>query len=152
MAFNKKLWKRIGLAVLVLVLAGAAAVWYILTEKFTDTTERKAAYSVNALDFIKEFETNEAEANKKYTEKIISVTGIVSAVEAADTTANIKFADTLTGSYVIFAFQEQHLSEAKELKVGDKVSIKGSCSGGVYSEILETHYIAFKRSAVDKKP
>jgi len=152
MAFNKKLWKRIGIGVLVLALAGAAAVWYILTEKFTDTTERKAAYSVNALDFIKEFETNEAAANKKYTEKIISVTGIVSAVEAADTTANIKFADTLTGSYAIFAFQEQHLSEAKALKVGDKVTIKGSCSGGIYSEILEAHSIAFKRAAVDKKP
>jgi hypothetical protein len=34
--------------------------------------------------------------------------------------------------------------------VGDKVSIKGSCSNGAFSTILETEYITFKRCAVNK--
>ncbi|MFN8250004.1 MAG: hypothetical protein U0T68_13705 [Ferruginibacter sp.] len=146
----KPLYKRILLIALVLFLVGAGVAWYIFTETFTDTAERKPEYTVEAMDFIKEFEKNDSLANKKYTEKIIAVNGTVSEIEAADTTANIKFVDTLSGSYIIFAFQQQHLAEAKLLKVGDKVSIKGSCSGGTYSEILGTEFISFKRAAINK--
>ena len=147
----KPVHKRIITGGLILLLAVAGVVWYIFTEKFTDTAERKADYAVNAVDIIKEFQQNDSLANKKYTEKIISVKGIVSGIEAADTTVNIKMSDTATGDYIIFAFQQQHLSDAKKLKEGELVSIKGSCSGGIYSQILETRYISFKRAVLDTK-
>ena len=147
----KPVHKRIITGSLILLLAVAGVVWYFFTEKFTDTAERKADYAVNAVDIIKEFQQNDSLANKKYTEKIISVRGIVSGIEAADTTVNIKMSDTATGDYIIFAFQQQHLSDAKKLKEGELVSIKGSCSGGIYSQILETRYISFKRAALDSK-
>ena len=89
-------------------------------------------------------------ANKKYAEKIITVNGRVTETESADTTINIKMIDSLTDAYIIFAFQEQHLKEAKQLKEGDSVSIKGSCSGGIYSNILETEFVTFKRCTVNK--
>ena len=143
-------YKKWLLAGLIVLLAGAAVAWYIFTEKFTDTNKVKADYTVNAEDLINEFRPNLKQANAKYSEKIIIVNGIVSAVEMADTTANIKMTDSLNGSYIIFAFQEQHLNEARLMKPGDPVSIKGSCSGGVHSEILETDYISFKRCAVNK--
>jgi hypothetical protein len=142
--------KRILIGGFILLLAGAIAVWFIFTEKFTDTKERKAAFTVNAMDFIDEFKKNDSLANIKYAEKIITVNGRVSETEAADTTINIKMIDTATDAYIIFAFQQQHLNEAKTLKEGDSVSIKGSCSGGAYSEILETEFITFKRCAVNK--
>jgi hypothetical protein len=113
-------------------------------------TKQDAAYTVNAMDFIKEFQVSDSLANKKYAEKIITVRGRVSETEAADSTINIKMIDTLTDAYIIFAFQQQHLNEAKQLKEGDSVSIKGSCSGGIYSDIQETEFITFKRSAVIK--
>ena len=148
---KKTSWvKRILIGGFILLLACIIAVWFIFNEKFTDTKERKAAYTVNAMDFIKEFEQNETTANAKYKDQIISVNGRVSETEPADTTINIKFTDTLTDAYIIFAFQEQHLQEAKELKEGDSVSIKGSFSNGSYSEILETMSITFKRCAVNK--
>jgi len=146
----KSIYKKVLIGVLVLIAVGGAVAWYILTEKFSDTSAQKADYSVNATDFIKEFEKSDSLANKKYIEKIITVNGTVSEVEAADTTANIKFVDSTNGSYIIFAFQQQHMAEAKQLKQGDKVSIKGSCSGGTYSEILGTEYISFKRCAINK--
>ncbi len=142
--------KRILIGGFTLLLAGAIAVWFIFTEKFSDTKERKAAFTVNAMDFIDEFEKNDSLANIKYAEKIITVNGRVSETEAADTTINIKMIDTATDAYIIFAFQQQHLNEAKSLKEGDSVSIKGSCSGGSYSEILETEFITFKRCAINK--
>jgi uncharacterized membrane protein len=143
--------KRILWSVLALVVIGAGIYWYVATEKFADTNDRKAAYTVNAMDFIREFHANDSAANAKYRDQIITVNGTVSAVEPADSaTMNIKFVDTTTGSYVIFAFQEQHVAEAKTVKEGDIVSIKGSCSGGTFSEILGVEKIDFKRSALNK--
>jgi len=150
MSNNRKKLKSIILAVIIVAFAFAGGIWYVFTQKFTDTEKEKADYTINAFDLIKEFKNNDSLANKKYAEKIITVTGLVTEVEAADTTVNIKMADTTSGSYAIFAFQQQNLTEAKAIKEGDKVSIKGSCSGGAYSQILETEFITFKRCALTK--
>lgn len=147
---RRSLLKRIATGALIILLAGAGIYWYVATEKFSDTKEQEAAFSVNAAGFINEFALDINAANAKYAEKIIAVTGIVSATETADTTINIKMTDPATGSYIIFAFQDQHLDEAKTVKTGDSVSIKGSCSGGVYSDILGVHSITFKRSTLNK--
>jgi uncharacterized membrane protein len=148
---KRKSWlKRILISLLILALIVASVYWYVATEKFADTKERKPAFTVNALDFIREFQQNDSAANAKYTDQIITVNGRVSEMEAADTTVNIKFIDTTTGSYAIFAFQQQHLAEAKAIKAGDSISVKGSCSGSIYSEILDATAINFKRSTLNK--
>jgi len=150
MSDNRKKLKSIILLVIIVVLAFAGGVLYVFTKKFTDITKEKVNYTITAFDLINEFKNNDSLANKKYAEKIITVTGLVTEVESADTTVNIKMADTTSGSYAIFAFQQQNLTEAKTIKEGDKVSIKGSCSGGAYSQILETEFITFKRCALTK--
>lgn len=132
------------------MLSGAGIYLYYSFLTYEDTSKAKTDFTVESIPFIKEFERDYKAANKKYAEKIIAVTGIVTATEAADTTINIKMADSASGSYLIFAFQEQHLKEAKTLKPGDKVTIKGSCSDGVFSEILSTYFVSFKRSALSK--
>ena len=151
MTKQKRPWLNRLLVVGVALVAIAAAIyWYVATEEFSDTTDRKAAFTVNAIDFIREFEKNESEANKKYKDKIVTVNGRVSEIEAADTTMNIKIIDTVSNSFIIFAFQEQHLSEPKTVRVGDTVSIKGSFSAGIFSQIMEVVKIDFKRSALNK--
>ena len=148
---KKKFWlKKILIAVLAIVVVVAAVYWYVATEKFSDTKSIKTDYTLNALDFIGEFQQNVKAANEKYTDKIIVLNGKVSDIEAADTTLNIKFIDPATGSYVIFAFQQQHVAEAKSVKQGDSIAIKGSCSGGIYSDILEVTAISFIRSTLNK--
>lgn len=137
--------KRILILALIGVIATLAIIWYVFTMKYDDTKDVKADFTVNALPFISEFKTNEAAANKKYTEKIVIVNGNISALEAADSTVNVKMIDSATGSYAIFAFQQQDLASSKALKEGDQVSIKGSCSGGTFSSILEVESISFKR-------
>lgn len=147
---SKSLIKKILFGGLILLIVGAVSIWYIFSLKFTDTSEQKSDYVVNAVDFIHEFEKSDSLANLKYSEKIITVNGTVSEVEAADTTLNIKMTDSISGSYIIFGFQKANLEEPKRVKVGDKLSIKGSCSGGAFSEILEVEYITFKRSVISK--
>jgi hypothetical protein len=147
----KRPWlKRLLLTGMVLILTAAAIYWYIATENFADTKDRQAAFTVIAVDFIREFEKDDKAANKKYADKIITVNGVVSEIEVVDTTVNIKFIDTTSGAYAIFDFQDQHAAEAKTVRVGDSVSIKGSCSGGALSEILGVEFITFKRCTLNK--
>lgn len=143
----KRKFVLLGILGLVVIMAGVY--WYVATEKFSDTKDREAAFTVSALDFIREFTRDADAANAKYRDQIVALNGVVSEVELADTTLNVKFIDPETGSLAIFAFQQQHLAEAKTVKAGDSISIKGSCSGGVFSEILEVHKIDFKRSTLN---
>lgn len=147
---NKKILKKLLFAGTTLLLIGGAVYFYFATLTHSDTSDIKPEFKVEAIPFIKEFEKDYKAANKKYAEKIIAVSGVVTATLQADTTINIEMKDTATGSYAIFAFQQQHMSDAKSLKPGDKVTIKGSCSDGIYSEILGTYFISFKRSVIDK--
>jgi hypothetical protein len=148
---SKKPWlKKLLLGGSLVLLVVAAIIWYLFTLKFDDTAELKPDFQVEAMALIGEFASHNAAANTKYTEKIIEVKGTVSAVEKADTTVNLKFIDSATGSYAIFAFQDQHAAAASQVNPGDVVSIKGSCSGGNYSQILETTFITFKRCALVK--
>jgi hypothetical protein len=148
---NKKFIKWFLVAGILFLLAGAGIYIYFFSLKYEDTAIVKPDFSEEALSFIKSFEENSSLANKKYTEKIISVSGKISAIEPADTTLNIKFINPATGSYAIFAFQKQHLDQVKTLQKEDSVIIKGSCSGGDFSEILGTVFITFKRCVLEKK-
>ena len=146
---NKKVLKWLLIGGASLLLIGIVVYFYYATRTHEDTANLKVDFTVEAIPFIKEFENDYKSANKKYAEKIIAVKGVVTATEPADTTMNIKMSDTTTGSYLIFAFQSQDMAEAKKIKEGDNVVIKGSCSDGVYSEILGTYFISFKRSTIE---
>lgn len=145
---NKKLFRSLLIAGGILLLSGVAVYVYNATLTHPDTADLKAEYSFEAISFIKEFENDQQAANKKFAEKIIAINGVVTATETADTTINIKMEDSTSGSYIIFAFQDGHLDEAKTINPGDKVTIKGSCSDGIYSEILGSYFISFKRSTI----
>jgi len=89
--------------------------------------------------------------NKKYLDKTLVVNGNASAVEVlADSTSTIKFSDS-TGSYAIFSLEKNQLDQVKNIKSGDAVSLKGVCSGSIFSEILGTTSISFKRATLNKK-
>ncbi len=123
----------------------------VMTETFTETDRIKADYTVNALDLIREFAANDSAANQKYREKILVINGNISAIERlSDSSINIRFADT-TGSYIIFSFDKQQYNNVKDIKSGDPVSVKGACSGSIFSQILGTTSISFKRSTLNKK-
>jgi hypothetical protein len=124
---------------------------YVMSETFTNTTDIKADFTVNATDLIREFAVNDTAANYKYREKILVVNGKTTQVERlSDSTTTIQFADA-TGSYIAFSFEKAQYEEVKEIKAGDEVSLKGSCSGSIFSEILGTTSITFKRSTLNKK-
>lgn len=146
---NKKKWLRwIFIAIVAMALAGGAIFYYVMTAEFADTASEKPAYTISAMDLLTEFQQNDSAANKKYVEQILAVSGRVSEVEGIDTSATAKFVDSLTGSYLIFDFQSATSRQAAALQPGDSVTLKGSCSGSIYSRLRNAHMISFKRSVI----
>jgi hypothetical protein len=127
------------------------SILYVFNLKFADAKSEPSLFSVSAPALIEEFTKDADAANQKYVEKIVTVNGNVTSKEIVDSIVNIKMEDNLTGNYIIFAFQDQYMKEAKQIEQGDKVAIKGSCSGGIYSEILESVSISFKRCTLMSK-
>jgi hypothetical protein len=123
----------------------------ILKETFETTDQIKADYTMTATELIKEFNNADTAVNKKYLEKVLMVNGSVSAIEiAADSSSTIKFEDS-TGSYAIFSLEKSQFDNVKMIKGGDMVSLKGVCSGSMFSEILGITSISFKRSIINKQ-
>ena len=118
-------------------------------QEFELSANLESDFTVRADELIAEFKANDSLANAKYREKLVTVTGQVSGLEVSDSTATLKFADS-TGSYIIFPFQQEEAARVNGLKEGETVTIKGSCSGGIYSEILESETISFKRCTIVK--
>ncbi|MEO7982665.1 MAG: hypothetical protein ABI688_01160 [Bacteroidota bacterium] len=124
---------------------------YIMNETHKETVDLKADHTIRAEDLIKEFISNDTNANKKYREKVLIVNGNTAAVDLLDdSTSTIKFADS-TGSFAIFSLEKTEMEKVKGLRAGDAVSLKGICSGSIFSEILGTTSISFKRSTFNKK-
>jgi hypothetical protein len=139
-----------------LVILGPLMAWIsfsiiekkIEKEEYDDSANVRSVYTVWAPDLIREFLGNDSVANAKYREQVITVTGRLTETEMPnDSTINLKISDP-EGSYAIFPFHDQYLEKAKKLQPGDSVVIRASCSGGIYSEILETQIITFKRCAL----
>lgn len=141
-----------------LIITGPAATWagfYFISSRaeggtFESTGSVKTAYTVNGIELIREFAAADSTANAKYREKILTVNGRATNTEIVnDSTCNVKIEDT-TGSYLIFSFVNETVKEAKMIKPGDSISVKGSCSGGIYSAILATETVSFKRCVLNK--
>lgn len=123
---------------------------YVMKETHKETANVKEDYTIKAAELIKEFIANDSASNKKYLEKMLVVNGNASAVEIlADSTSTIKFEDS-TGSYAIFSLDKTELNRVQHIKSGDAVSLKGVCSGSIFSEILGTTSINFKRATLNK--
>ncbi len=118
-----------------------------VSEKTAATNTLATDFTVDGLELIKEFVSTDSAANAKYRNKVVLVNGLISELNATDSTASISMADS-TGSYTIFDFEKEQAAKVKTLKVGDKVSIKGICSGSIYSDILETQTISFKQAII----
>jgi len=154
------LWRRNFFLIIVALLIGPFATWagfafvtnQEMNKTFEGTESLKPDYTVNAVDLIKEVSANDTASNKKYSGKILEVSGDITSIENAnDSTINIQMADTTTGSYIVFPFYNKTLEQVKTLKEGDKVAVKGAFSGSMYSEILETTIINFERNTLNKQ-
>lgn len=123
--------KKVLIVLGLLVLAGAYYGYREFNRKNKDLSKENAQVTITAAEFLKAFQTNETEANTKYLDKIVAVSGVVSAVnkEANVTKITLDTGDPM--SSIICEMDSSFAAKAMALQKGKSVIIKGVCSGAL---------------------
>ena len=136
--------KKIILSILVLELIGAAGTYYYA---FVYSKNRKfdmvnaEGTSIEAVTLVKAFQENETEANKNYLDKVLLISGTISATDqtqTGDRTLTLSSEDPFAGVMVTL-----DSTEAAAINMNDKVTVKGFCKGFL-SDVVITSAIVVK--------
>lgn len=114
----------------------ATAIYGIIeyTRGKKDLKLERPELSFDAIDLILLFETDVVSANKKFTDKIISVKGVLSSIDARENPVMLFMKHPERESSVKFSMDSLYASELNKIIVGETLMIKGVCAGG---EVLD---------------
>lgn len=106
------------------------------SRKLPDTGKLKADYSLKAADLLHQFEADERKATLLYSDKIISVEGIITSVQATDSSGTVFLNAGSSMASVMCQFEEKNFQEMLNLQKGSVVTIKGVCSGYLMDVVM----------------
>ncbi|HLL42356.1 MAG TPA: hypothetical protein VK369_04415 [Segetibacter sp.] len=121
---SKKL--RTSIIILIIFIVGSFTVGYIIWNKPQRKVENEKGIEVTAAQLVKDYQANEAEANKKYLDKAIQVSGTVSDIKNdQDGNSTIMLASDDVFAGVLCTLKEKPVNVTS----GATITIKGICSG-----------------------
>jgi len=123
------------ITVIVLLLAGTYLYIRFMPEK--NVLTRTTDFSLSASNLSKEYETNPTGSDRKYIDRIIEVTGAISEI-TIDQNNSIVFIlrDKESETGVLCTLNENNKKKSKRFKIGDTITIKGTCSGMLFEVVL----------------
>ena len=129
--------KRILLAVLLILIAGAIYVYKEFNRTNIDIAGEEPAFAVGATELIKAFTDDDSAASNKYVGKIISVTGLVKNINQVERGYfTVSLGDTLSMSSVRCSVDSVYTASATGAKPGMTIKVKGNCTGFNADELL----------------
>lgn len=135
--------KIIWIAIIAIILGGGALYAYAeYNRKVKDLSGVRAHVKLNAAALITAFETNEADANTRYLDKVIAVNGKVKTIEKDEKGFySVVLGDTGSMSSVRCSMDSLHQQAAANLTAGVFVTVKGSCTGFNADDLLGSDVI-----------
>jgi len=122
--------KKILIALAVLAAIGAGVGYYLWNKPALDLTNAKSDIVVDATALFNEYKTDEAQANSKYFEKVIGVSGKVQEVLNDEGTVKVSLETGDPNGFVVRCELSKTSAHARtEFPVGEIVAFKGTCSG-----------------------
>jgi len=110
------------------MLCIAAYAFYLYNKPHTSVAAIAPAVTINASDLYSAFSQNEAEANKRFIDKVILVKGTISDVSHTDSTLTVLLESNNIAGGISCNILDKNTNVAV-LKSSQPVSIKGRCSG-----------------------
>jgi hypothetical protein len=130
--------------VLLIAVSGILAAVILYNKKHIDTATARPDFIITATALQKEFEENEPTASARYINKILEVTGTIVTVTPIDSIhLNISLKTGSEMSSVICAFPA--IGDPSKLKTGEKVTLRGECSGFLMDVLLKNCAIITNR-------
>lgn len=123
--------KKFLIALLLLAAAGAGVYYFVINKPHKDVATEEAI-DISAPQLFAEFTANEQIANKKFLNKAIQVSGTITTIDENQDKKKFVVLQTDDMMYgVMCTMRDNEVKAAPTFAVGDKVSIKGFCSGFV---------------------
>lgn len=147
---RKTLWKILAV-VLVIGIGVAIYAYREFYRKPKDLLELQPKFSVSAVDFLKEFGTNDKAANEKYLNKVVEVNGIVKETKKDENGFyTIVLGEPSAMSSVRCSMDSAHCNMLKNISTGNNLSVKGICTGYNADELLGSDII-LNRAVINNK-
>lgn len=124
MKINKNLRNLLVAGVLLGLIVGAWAIWYVFYKPHRDISTEKPAYELSSQALSDAFKTDTA-SYKKFVDKALLVEGAVTEVEGTHVSLG----------NIICSFDSAQVSKISSLKTGDKVKIQGRLT--TYNDLME---------------
>ena len=121
----RKSFKKIIVVILLFIVAGFI-VGYFMWNKPQRKVENEKGIEITSAQLVKDYQANEANANKKYLDKAIQVTGTVSDIknnQDGNSTITLASDDAFTGVFCTLKEKPEKVTS------GSTIIIKGICSG-----------------------
>lgn len=126
----------LGFLLCLLVMAGLILLFlFYAPEK--NLQRQEADLKISATELYQQYEANESTGNQKYIDRIIDVTGEIAEISTDDNGAMVvilRQPDDFSG--VLCTLEESEYKAAKQLKVGQSVTIRGFCTGMLMDVVL----------------
>lgn len=122
------------LILLIIVIIGAFVGYKIYNKPHADLSKLSPDYELSQDELISTYNDNESQADEIYLGKILEVSGTIAAIETGEDGATITMGSEEYMGGILFEFEPaENLSE---YKVGDQVTIRGTCSGILMDVVL----------------
>jgi len=137
------------LGALIVIVIGGISIYLYINKAHPNYLKLKPEYTLTAKSVFDEFKANSKATAQKYNGKMIALNGTVTNVEATDTLVTVVFAFSqgLFGDEgVRCAMLKEENKDARLLKVGSSVDLKGLCQGYNETDVI------FEKCSLIKKP
>jgi hypothetical protein len=123
---------------LVIALAGTALYLY---NKPPRNVADETGIPVSATELYAKFTSNEPQANQAYLNKVLQVSGQVLEVKNAPSAGKVVVLNTGDPMFGVACMLNNIQSPARQVKPGEKITIKGICTGYLSDVVLTNSYL-----------
>jgi hypothetical protein len=122
------------ITIIAVLLAGA----YLYIRYMPDKSIAKQAadFSLSASNLTKEYESNPTGSNYKFIDRVIMVKGIISEITTDQNNSAVFILRDSSSSTGVLCTLIENARKVKHYKIGDTVTIKGTCSGMLFEVVL----------------
>ena len=131
--YNKMKKKLFLLALIIIALAGSYS-FYMYNKPVSSLEKMKTDHFISASELLEQYEDSEEKANEVFLDKVIEVKGIINKIEENEGQYSI-YLETENMMSAIICEMDKKITSIN-LIVGEKVTLKGLCTGYLMDVVL----------------
>ena len=127
--------KKIILILSLLIFIGGFIVYKMYNKPHVNVAEISSDVSLEAVKIVDDFSSDEIMANTTYLDKIVQVSGIINSIKTENETVIVALAGNSFGDVLCY-LSEESKTKVNTLKEGQRVTLKGICTGFLLDVVL----------------